>query len=264
MAAIKDWSNKHGLGELPRGNLYARVQAGLKNTFGLSDHSTPKQAFTLSDLAHIRSLMNPASFFDARDWSMLTLAFFALLRIGEYCGGGLRMRDVQLHFWGVQITIPFSKTSTHPAQVKVAARGEDDLLCPAHALRLYLRFIHPAHLANPSCPLFLNHPLIESGVSAESFTKRIHAFAAALGRDPTQFAGHSLRRGGATALYLAGVPEAVIQQHGRWRSLAVRGYLETSERHQLAPTMALLNKSKGMFPVPSPPAQASMPLISEP
>ena len=36
---------------------------------------------------------------------------------------------------------------------------------------------------------------------------------------------HSLRRGGTTALALAGVPEAFIQAHGRWSSLEYRKYI---------------------------------------
>ena len=87
-----------------------------------------------------------------------------------------------------------------------------------------------------------------SPITSGTFTQRIHAYAAALGKDPTLYAGHSLRRGGATALYIAGVPEAMIQQHGRWKSLAVRGYLESSVYHQMVPGMLLLKQTRGLFP----------------
>ena len=59
--------------------------------------------------------------------------------------------------------------------------------------------------------------------------------------DPTTFAGHSFRRGGVSALLLAGVPEATIASHGRWKSRAWTGYVDSqhSLRIRLAPTAQL-------------------------
>lgn len=234
------------------------MNKGFKNTFGLTDHTVPKQAFTMQDLADIHTHMNAHSFADARDWSMLTLAFFGLLRISEYCDAGLHMGDIDHKPWGVRLTIPHSKTTPHPVDIMVTARGANDLLCPVRALRRYLALVHPQHTATRTTPLFLNHPLMNSPVTASAFTQRIHAFAAAIGKDHTKYAGHSLRRGGATAFYIAGVPEAIIQQHGRWKSLAVRGYLESSSYHQLIPGMLLLQKSAGLYPVHTP-SSSSLP-----
>ena len=248
VAALKDWSTTHGCGELPRGELYARLQKGLTNTFGLVDHSVSKQAFTMQDLANIHQHINVLSFEGARDWCMLTLAFFGLLRIGEYCDGGLRMQDITLYRWGIKLVIPFSKTATYPVEIRIAARGDDDLLCPARALRNYIQYLHPLLTSSLSTPLFLKEPFALVPVTASAFTLRIHAFATLLRKDPSSYAGHSLRRGGATALYIAGVPEAVIQQHGRWKSLTVRRYLESSSYHQLMPSILLLSKTTGLFP----------------
>ena len=65
--------------------------------------------------------------------------------------------------------------------------------------------------------------------------------ALALRQDPTDYSGHSFRRGGTTALLLAGVPEATIAAHGRWKSLAYRGYFDVqhSVRLRLAATAQL-------------------------
>lgn len=250
VSAVGEWHVSHGCGQLPRHETYDRLKKGLENTFGRADHRVPKTAFSMADLAKIHSHLNPHSFEDTRDWCMLTLAFFGVLRIGEYCDGGLRMGDIAIHSWGIRITIRFSKTSTHPVEVSVAARGDDDLLCPLRALLRYVARIHLQLLANRDVPLFLKHPLMKEGVTAGTFVKRIQALAASIGLNPAEYAGHSLRRGGATALYIAGVPEAVIQQHGRWKSLAVRSYLEASSYYQLVPTMLLLRRSAGLFPVP--------------
>ncbi|OWZ13894.1 hypothetical protein PHMEG_00012708 [Phytophthora megakarya] len=41
-----------------------------------------------------------------------------------------------------------------------------------------------------------------------------------IGDDPTQLSLHSLRRGGAIALFAAGVDELAIKAFGRWRSIS--------------------------------------------
>lgn len=48
-----------------------------------------------------------------------------------------------------------------------------------------------------------------------------------------RYTSHSLRRGGATALALAGVPLHDIQKIGDWRSLSVLLYLSTPLEYQI-------------------------------
>ena len=49
--------------------------------------------------------------------------------------------------------------------------------------------------------------------------------AAALGGDPTRIGIHSLRFGGASALWAAYRDSAVVKRWGRWASEAFQGYL---------------------------------------
>ena len=49
--------------------------------------------------------------------------------------------------------------------------------------------------------------------------------AAALGGDPTRMGSHSLRFGGASALWSAYRDSAVVKRWGRWASEAFHGYL---------------------------------------
>ena len=49
--------------------------------------------------------------------------------------------------------------------------------------------------------------------------------AAALGSDPTRMGTHSLRFGGASALWAAYRDSAVVKRWGRWASDAFHGYL---------------------------------------
>ena len=48
--------------------------------------------------------------------------------------------------------------------------------------------------------------------------KKIKETAKAIGDDPINFGTHSLRSGGATALFLAGTDSTAIKLFGRWRS----------------------------------------------
>ncbi len=57
--------------------------------------------------------------------------------------------------------------------------------------------------------------------------------AAAVGVPPEAMGSHSLRIGGATALYRAGHDIETIKRFGRWTSSAVHSYLWESNERQL-------------------------------
>ena len=213
---------------------------GIQNYYG-NVVSTSKAALMLEDLRAFARHLDCRYFEHARDWCACLLAFFGLLRVGEYMGGGLRRGDVKIAADCVSITIMRSKTSNVPVVVSVAARS--DSLCPARALLDYLAFFPLLHLPqDDGCPLFLsrlrnNQPVIEPMTEADFIASlRLLVRVALPGRDERRYAGHSLRRGGATALVLAGVPAAHIQQHGRWRSDAYKRYIE----YALSPAVRLL------------------------
>jgi hypothetical protein len=162
-----------------------------------------------------------------------------LLRINEYANSGLLVQHVVAHQWGVSITVPFSKTSLVPTTVDIIRR--DDQLCPARAYQEYIAFI-PAALRLPSHPFFLHDLNSASPMSDSDFITHLRRLLTRfLGEEAAQFAGHSFRRGGVTALLQAGVPEAVIAVHGRWKSRAWEGYIDSQSnlRIRLAPTAQL-------------------------
>jgi hypothetical protein len=87
--------------------------------------------------------------------------------------------------------------------------------------------------AGPGSLLFA--PLVKVGGSKEVFTTRLRellreaaVLAPELEIDPMLLAAHSLRRGGAVALYEAGVSREEIKRQGRWRSDAIDAYLQPS------------------------------------
>ena len=238
VSALQSLSQQQGFGDLPRGIRYQKVKTGIDNFF--AEGPTPKVALTLDDLCAFYPIIDHNTFSGSRNWAALCVAFFGTLRVGEYTGTHLLKKHVTIHEWGVSIHLTHSKTVLQPRQVDISAR--DDLLCPARALSNYLPFINTQ---SPDVPLFLS-PAQNNTLMPMSDSEFITAIRALIkqafpDRDASTYAGHSLRRGGATSMHLAGVPDSAIQRHGRWKSNAFRGYLDehVSSDLRLMPTRAI-------------------------
>ena len=208
---------------------------GIEN-FHADQVATPKTAITMANLLAFHALLDHSTFEGARNWCACTLAFFGLLRINEYCNGHLRFGHVQHTAAGVMIIVAYSKTSLPPARVDIASRT--DILCPSLALSRY----HAFFTAYPGLPhrehdaLFIvrRGPSGFRSLSEVEFISIVRTLMqrASPGCDPTQYAGHSFRRGGTSALKLAGVADSIIQLHGRWKSDAFRAYIDVD--HNIA------------------------------
>lgn len=239
VSALVNLAQCLGHPELPRSALYTRFRTGLDNYYADTNVSHPKHSITLSDLCSFYPHMQVATFSGARDWCACVFAFFGLLRINEYTNGALRMEHVQVLEWGVRLTIPFSKTSLAPTQVELVRRH--DQLCPARAWERYHALRPLRGLSLPGDPVFVTDTAgTIAPLTDREFITRIRAvilLAFNGTRDVSDFAGHSFRRGGASAMQLAGVPDSVIQTHGRWQSDAYRVYLDvqhSSDMRRLA------------------------------
>ena len=235
--------------DLPRGAYFEAHYTGLRHFYGNTSVSTPKAALALSDLCDFHARMDLRYFELARDWCACVFAFFGLLRINEYMGGALLHQHVLVTPVGVDLTVPRSKTSNAPVVISLAAR--DDVLCPARAyrhLRGALACVGLPYAA--ASPVFLTRWRLPDGtergaaMTDTEFIQRIRSLISITfpERDLSRYAGHSFRRGGASALLLAGVDPASIQRHGRWTSDAWRKYIDSSDNPalRLLATRALL------------------------
>ena len=224
-----------GHGALPRGALFKQTMRGIQN-FHADQTSTPKTAITTADLIAMYRLIDHTTFEGARDWCACALAFFGLLRINEYTNGGLQHGDVGFTAAGVMVTIRVSKTSLQPVHIDMAART--DFLCPALALAHYLAFFaqYPDLPQRPTNSLFITRRTVTEyhNTTDTEFISTVRSLMsrASPERDTSQYAGHSFRRGGTSAMKLAGVHDSVIQRHGRWRSDAYRNYIDVD--HNIA------------------------------
>lgn len=214
--------------DVPRTFATKATMAGLKRIFASLDQPRPRRPVTLALLFQLRALLDLSSFQARRSWAMCLFAFFGCLRISEYASSRLRLRHVKVvkirGRYSVRLTIAFSKTQLLPTQVYLAERS--DALCPVRAWLAYRLSLSPASSADGDLPAFQLHPEDGAPVSIHAFGRFLKLVADRLHLDPASFSGHSFRRGGATALYQAGVPESQIKAHGRWKSDAFRRYID--------------------------------------
>ena len=241
MSGVANYYADHDLGQLQRGRRYQQTMKGVSNFFGLAESTQPKAAIEWSQLVrlvdHLDSAPTSASFESARDRCLYLFSFYALLRLREIVGTRFTWQHVIEHEWGLELIVPYSKTNLRPAPVRIVARP--DAYCPLRAYHAYRQHTDRRLLA-PALPVFRAHidrstPL-DTAAALSAFKQRL---ASVLQVDPSLYGWHSWRRGGTTALFLAGVPDSLIAAHGRWLSLTYRRYFDSSV-HCTLPTARLL------------------------
>ena len=146
--------------------------------------------------------------------AIISLAFFGLLRLGEYCvtrqKHHLLRRNLVLHSDKIELTFETYKHSSSP--VKVTLKKYKGIACPIKCMRKYLK----VYQQQPKMPLF--------EVSPSEFRRDfndIRSFAH-ISDDITP---HALRRGGATWYSDNGWSDAKIRAHGRWASDVFKRYV---------------------------------------
>lgn len=154
-----------------------------------------------------------------------TLAFHALLRVGEFALSKGNTSDRILHIGDVSssneqivLRIRHSKTDQLGFGTSVVVKASSGPTCPVAAMKNFLQ-VRP----NFAGPLFCHF-------SGTTITR--YQFSAILKRtlkicniDDTNFKSHSFRIGAATSLARQGTEKQIIQMAGRWKSNAVNSYI---------------------------------------
>ena len=182
---------------------------------------------------------------------MIIVAFFFLLRPGEYTG--TTNDDTPFRFLDVQLKIGvrhLDLLNTNPAELwaatsvaltfttqKNGVRGEvichgrsgHDVLCPVRSMIrriLHLRH-HTANMQTIIATYFHNgrHYSVKSADITTTLRQATAACGAELGFLPSDVSARSLRAGGAMALFCSNVDGNTIQLIGRWKSDAMLRYL---------------------------------------
>ena len=121
---------------------------------------------------------------------------------------------------GVQLLLTGSKANQlGPASTRFLKCSGDPYLCPVRAALFLIQARQPSDGSEPIAVIAPDQTISSSDISS-----LIKAAAAKLGYDPRAFGTHSLRAGGATMMYRAGISPMTIQFHGRWKSDAFKTY----------------------------------------
>ena len=167
----------------------------------------------------------------------------ALLRSGEIAPDDYYVRAEDVSFGqtstGLKIIhLDLQRTKTHREggvlRVTVA-----DYAHPHSMYKLVKSFKERFNLhAHPQAPMF---PRIrrgklywDKGVTYDSIRLLVKTAAARLGMDDSLYSGHSLRAGGATDLFAAGMRYELIKKAGRWKSDTAMLYYRSDEDVVLA------------------------------
>jgi hypothetical protein len=232
------------------------VLRGIRHTVG--DVRKPKMPITLQLLRRFaqevrkrrkEDLPSKRVLWGAR-WAAILVGFFAMLRKDNITKGkkgalnerqGLQRNDVRFTeatrsrpaiMW---LRLRYSKTNQAweaPLIVPVAATGDD--LCPVNGVKNHLA----ETTGGPKDNLFLTRRVDKPGAKQTplphtGFVTGIKTLAGAAGVDPKKYAGHSLRRGGATLAFQLGIRSHLIQGQGGWKGDSVFLYNELSAADRL-------------------------------
>ena len=153
------------------------------------------------------------------------LAYHAALRASELCHSGsikhaIKLENVTLCF-GDEITARIKLESHKHSKASaffILSPSDQDFLCPVKALREYLK-------VRPRVPGILFVTQSGAVLRREVLAKILKCCANVGGLDGKQCNTHSFRAGRATDLAVAGTPEAIIKETGRWASNAFTDYI---------------------------------------
>ena len=222
LSAVNRRLKDHCMPELPRGDFFKQHRRGLLDLFGPVDVRAPSPPVDESDLLTLHRSLDHSVHAHARFFVNAVVGFQALLRVGEFAGGRLRMHDILRTPEGLRIRVPFSKANNSPVWIAVVSR--DDALCPVRALDNFIATGGGDRL----------YPGSTNAFNSELKRRLRHVNVHKIG-----LSSHALRRGGATALFAAGAAPLTIMAHGRWSSDSWRQYIELGYAQQLLATQLL-------------------------
>lgn len=238
-APVEKFLRSHMIPFAPRdGNIELQdFRAGLNNIFGLIDTTTPSPAATMDQLRIIHKLLNHNTQQHRRLWVLLVLSFFGLLRPSELLH--LRPKDVFISHTAIRITIVVSKTSLTPTHIILVARKDE--LCPVRAFSAF--WSHLSIQQRSAQRIFFTTKLHCYSSLYREWCKDVKIVFTAVHPDGARFTPYSLKRGGVTAMLLAGLALPLLRAHGRWgvNSDVPLQYFDASDDRMHLPTAALLH-----------------------
>jgi len=229
------WQFGFSIGLLPH---HAMAIRGIQR---LQPPPQPMQPITLAILRQLHRQLNFKSAHDRVLWGAAVVGFFFLLRRSEYLSSGRKQYQFALRRSDVSFADKDGQPCSRKSQVhRVVVNfrgGKNDQegvgasrsltasslswCCPIRAA-WYLAENHSKVSNDPS--ELLCKVSRDAFLQARVVNEQIKRAALVSGLNPARFSLHSLRIGGATALFSAGVDSLSIKIFGRWRSSAFERY----------------------------------------
>lgn len=161
-------------------------------------------------------------------WTAITVCFRGLLRKSSVCQGPncLLRSDITFTNWGMLISVRKSKTIQFRERIHVVPVSRvSGPLCAVSWMEVMCNSIR---VTSEKALFGIFKSNAYKPITYDWLAKRMEKCLRKTGLNKTgKFTSHSLRRGGATAMSMAGVPLHEIQRHGDWKSLSVLLYLSS-------------------------------------
>jgi integrase len=239
LVAIRSAHKTRELPDPTKSELVRLTLRGIRREYGGPQRQVAP--LTATDLLAITgSLGNSAK--DVRDAAILLVGFAGAFRRSEL--SAIDCRDVDIGPTGMTITIPRSKTDQEHRGRKISIPRSSGLGCPVLALERWLSVS-----AIGEGPVFRRLTkggrLIQRGISAEAVAVIIKQRVAQIGRDATEYSGHSLRAGFVTSAAAAGVPAWRIRAYtGHCSEPVLERYIRSATSRDREVSLELLTHSR--------------------
>lgn len=241
LVAIKHWHNYQNFPDPTAHPLVKKTLRGIARTHG----QPPIKAaiLTVEQLIAISTrLIALTDLMATRDNALLQIGFFGAFRRSELVA--IEWKHVTFVPQGIEILIPRSKTDPEASGEICAIPYGQHPLCPVTALQHWREqsnvidgFIFRA-VRHGKCDL-------KKGLTPATVNNIIkHRAIECHLPNATQYSGHSLRRGFATAASQRGASLGAIMRQGRWHHEAtVYGYIEAGQRFEANAAASILNQT---------------------
>ena len=200
------------------------------------DSHVQKLPITVDLLFRLFKLIDLKSSFHSSFWAICLTAFYGMFRKSNLLpttakhfapDKQLTKSDFTFCSWGVLVHVKWSKTIQFRDKIIQIPFSyiRSSPLCPVRAILHAFSFTRHCP-SNSQAFTWIDTSWSYFQVFTYSqFIKHLRACLISLGIDPTYYAGHSFRRGGASLAYQAGLSVEAIKLLGDWKSDAVLLYL---------------------------------------
>jgi hypothetical protein len=188
---------------------------GIRRSIGKPPNQ--KLPITANILLRIHAVLNFTSSFDSSFWAICLVAFFGMFRKSHLLPTTphtfdqtkqLTKADFNFQSWGMLITIRWSKTIQFRERVVEIPLPliPHSKLCPTTATLHAFSFTNSTTVNSQAFNWIGKSSPTPNSFTYNMFVTKLRTHLSHIGINPTLYAGHSFRRGGASFAYQSGVP----------------------------------------------------------